>query len=427
MNRFICFLILLCVSVSLAAEDNWQQEANARIEKHRKEDVVFSVMRNGQPVPNASVDVKMTQHEFLFGCNIFMLDRFKATGENEDYAQKFADIFNFATLGFYWASYEWKRGEPNYAYSETVAEWCKEHNIRTKGHPLVWNYDDPKWLKDLPLEEIKRLQLERAAACAERFKEQINTWDVINEVVEWQNKKHSPRLTELGLTLGKEELVKASFATVRKANPAATLLINDYVHDNRYAALLDKLVIDGKPVFDVIGIQSHLHAGVWDNKHIWDTCERFAGFGVPLHFTELTILSTSMKKEWREDWSDVPGDAEGEKQQEREVVRFYTMLFSHPALAAITWWDFSDKGAWMNAPAGLVRSDMSPKPAYIALKKLIKEDWSTNTALKTDVSGKAAVRVFRGEYQITASLPDGTKKTVAATVKKGSNVIEIGL
>ena len=49
------------------------------------------------------------------------------------------------------------------------------------------------------------------------------------------------------------------------------------------------------------------------------------------------------------------------------------MIFSHPAVEAITWWDFSDRGAWQRAPAGFLRDDLSPKPAYERLQQPVKE------------------------------------------------------
>ncbi|MCD6507549.1 hypothetical protein J7M22_13115 [Candidatus Poribacteria bacterium] len=48
------------------------------------------------------------------------------------------------------------------------------------------------------------------------------------------------------------------------------------------------------------------------------------------------------------------------------------MLFSHPSVEAITWWDFSDRGAWQGTAAGFLRKDMSPKPAYERLTELVK-------------------------------------------------------
>jgi hypothetical protein len=81
------------------------------------------------------------------------------------------------------------------------------------------------------------------------------------------------------------------------------------------------------------------------------------------------------------------------------VERFYTVLFSHPAVEAITWWDLSDQGAWQRAPAGLLRRDMTPKPAYEVLHRLIKGDWWTRTAVTTGPDGRARLRGFFGEYR----------------------------
>ena len=61
----------------------------------------------------------------------------------------------------------------------------------------------------------------------------------------------------------------------------------------------------------------------------------------------------------------------------------------------------------MGAPAGLLRKDMSPKPAYNVLKKLTQEDWRTETSLTTDANGKATFRGFYGEYELMITTPDG--------------------
>ena len=97
--------------------------------------------------------------------------------------------------------------------------------------------------------------------------------------------------------------------------------------------------------------------------------------------------------------------AEGEAFQAREVERFYTMLYSHPAVEAITWWDFTDLHAWQGAPAGFLRKDMSPKPAYNVLHDLIKKKWWTRQELTTDQAGKARFRGTIGDYRVTVSFP----------------------
>ena len=140
------------------------------------------------------------------------------------------------------------------------------------------------------------------------------------------------------------------------------MILNDYRVDDAFAdGIVSKLVDEnGEPLYDVIGIQSHQHNEAWSVKKTWDVCERYGRFGKPLHFTETTFLSgeqaRNLKKKRGEEfvWASTPA---GERRQTEEVVRFYTLLFSHPAVEAITWWDFSDQRAWMGAPAGLLPAD----------------------------------------------------------------------
>ena len=55
----------------------------------------------------------------------------------------------------------------------------------------------------------------------------------------------------------------------------------------------------------------------------------------------------------------------------------------------------------MGAPAGLIHKDMTPKPAYLALRKLIREEWWTGPlTLEADRSGKVEFRGFLGEYVV---------------------------
>ena len=124
-------------------------------------------------------------------------------------------------------------------------------------------------------------------------------------------------------------------------------------------------------------------------------------FGVPLHFTELTVLSGRPKTDddWHRRQTDWPTTEEGEKSQLDYVQRLYRLLFSHPAVEAITWWDFPD-GCWQGAPAGLVRADLTPKPIYDRLLEMIKGEWWTQCEGCTNGEGEYKFRGFRGEYDV---------------------------
>ena len=70
-----------------------------------------------------------------------------------------------------------------------------------------------------------------------------------------------------------------------------------------------------------------------------------------------------------------PSTREGEARQADEIVRHYRTLVGHPAVRSATYWGLTDTRAWLGAPSGLVRADGTPKPAYHALKRLIKGEW----------------------------------------------------
>ncbi|HNS20330.1 MAG TPA: endo-1,4-beta-xylanase [Sedimentisphaerales bacterium] len=378
--------------------------AEERIEKHRKGTTLLRLLvPDGQALP-AGVDlrIRQTKHQFLFGCNIFKLGRCRTPADSGAYAGGFARLLNFATLPFYWWSYERQKGRPMDDRTEEIVRWCKDHDVTTKGHPLAWNYVDPPWLNGTP-EEVMRLQIERIARCVERFEGDIAIWDVVNEATHYdreQLKRDAPKLTEAIARMGVGEYVRTAFRTARQANPKARLIINDYRTDAAFADNVISQLVDteGKPLYDIIGIQSHMHGGYWGAAKAWSICERFARFGKPLHFTETTVLSGQKRG------SDWPTTPEGEQQQAQQAAEFYTVLFSHPAVEAITWWDFTDQDAWQQAPAGLVRSDMSPKPAYERLRELIKGKWWTDVEVRTGEQAALRFQGFLGHYEVQASL-----------------------
>lgn len=392
------------------SESEILSQADARIQKYRTGDAQLRLVTpDGKALKKGTrVTVEQTRHSFLFGCNIFMLGKCKTAAENAAYGKEFSDLLNYATVPFYWWDYEREAGHPNYESTERVADWCSAHHLTMKGHPLAWNYRDPSWLAS-DLAEAMRLQMQRITDIVGRFRGQINFFDVVNEATNFAREKtlqQAPKLTAGIEQMGLPNYLRTAFHQAREANPQATLVINDYITMDEYVEKVISQLVDAsaQPLFDAIGIQCHQHANVWSAEKIWDICERFAKVGKPLHFTEATILSGRPGKEnqTQPDWVSTP---EGERRQAEEVARFYTILFSHPAVQAITWWDFSDQGAWQQAPAGLVRADMTPKPAYEALMKLIKGRWWTRAEARVSRQGTAQFHGFYGDYQVSVKEP----------------------
>ena len=141
----------LAMPTSLFAADEESAEqildgADARIEKHRKGNSALRLLGpNGKPLDaSLEVNISQTKHEFLFGCNIFKLNRCRTPEDDAAYEKHFAAMLNFATLPFYWWNYERHQGKPDDARTDEIVRWCKAHSITTKGHLLDWNWGEHK-------------------------------------------------------------------------------------------------------------------------------------------------------------------------------------------------------------------------------------------------------------------------------------------
>ena len=172
------------IKLAAAAEKREQEivaATQAAIEKHRKADAKLRIVdAAGRPLAGVKVSIEQVSHDFLFGCNIYMFDRCKTEALNAAYKQRFAELFNYATVGFYWRWYEPQRGKPNYPYTDKVVAWCQGRGIQMKGHPRLWGDQAgvPPWSRGQPSAEVQRQRVEEIIG---RFRGKIGFWEVVNE------------------------------------------------------------------------------------------------------------------------------------------------------------------------------------------------------------------------------------------------------
>jgi GH35 family endo-1,4-beta-xylanase len=397
-NRYALSSPTGVAELTLATHKDWLAECRKReealmgaldqeIARVRKGSAAIRVVdAQGQPLAGAKVTAELQRHEFLFGGNIYMFDHFKTPQENELYQRRFAELFNYATVGFYWKWYEPQRGQPNYAYTDKVVAWCSERGIRMKGHPLLWANEAgvPAWSKDQPNPDLQKA---RVTEILGRYGQKIAAWEVVNEPAHLD-----------GIAIDEP------YRWARAADAEAYLIVNDYdVLGNGYPPffeLLQKAKAAGVP-FDGIGIQAHEPRTMrFPLASVKDILDHYARLGKDLHITEFTPTSAGQP---------ITGDSDGgtwdEETQAQYAQKFYRVCFAHPAVVAITWWDLCDEGAWLKG-GGLLRKDLSPKPAYDTLRKLIHEEWHTQAEGQTDAAGRFAFTGFAGKYQITVTAGD---------------------
>ncbi len=390
---------LLAQGYNAAREWFIMQGANDRIEKVRKGDASILILDdNNVPVRGARIYYEQQNHDFLFGSNMALLAKNGPNAVNQQWADAYIALFNYGTLPFYWDTYEAKQGQTSEMLLGMMADWAKKRGITTKGAPLIRANSLPAWAP-VAVDDMQKAQEKLVRDTVSAFCGKIDYWDVVDEPT-MGARVNSP--------LGNWMKVRTPAAVctdalgwARSACPTGTLVINDFRTDQDFRDLLQNIVRQ-KGKFDAIGIQSNMERGNWPLYQVWDTCERFKDFDVPLHFSEVTVLSgnprVGIASEQQGEWPSTPA---GEAVQAEYAERFYTMLFSHPSVQAITWWDLSDYGASQGAPAGLLRADMSKKPAYNRLLNLVRDVWWTRGNVYTGDDGTAHLRGFYGAYKLT--------------------------
>lgn len=398
---------------------------------HRKAKAKIQLLnKDGTPKANTKVSINQINHEFLFGCGAFQTLDYVDGKYDEDRINKWLNLFNYGTLPFYWGTYEPQEGKPISDTMMRAAKFLQEKDVKTKGHPLCWHTVCAPWLMNYDNATIFKKQIERIHRDVGQFKGVIDMWDVINEVVIMPiYDKYDNAVTRICKEKGRVGLVKEVFKAAYETNPDGTFLINDFNLSTNYEILIDGCLNAGVPI-NTIGLQSHQHQGIWGKEKQDETLARFEHFGLPIHFTENTIVAgplvapeiTDLQDAHYEDDAATP---EYEQMQADALEQQYRNLFeNHPLVTAITNWDYSD-GAWLNAPSGLIRRDGSLKPAYQRLYKLIKEEWHTQLELTTDANGFIEVEGFKGKYELTDSCASQNKAVFTLSDKSATIKLEV--
>ena len=424
---------------------------DAGIERYRKGNAHITLKdSDGNPLKNLKIKLKQKNHEFRFGANLFMLDELETDEKNEKYKKYFADVFNIATIPFYWDGLEPERGKPRYDKNspkvyrrpspDLCVEFCKEHGIEPREHALAYEGFFPKWLYGASVHEIKTELERRYKEISERYSDSIPTIEVTNEL-EWEKGRTA--------IYDEPDYMEWCFKLAEKYFPKNKLVPNEIMRlcwedrgkvTDKYYAYLEANMLKGCR-FDAIGMQYHTFfkkedeyektRPYYDPENLMKHMDLYAQLGKTLQVTEITIPAYS-------------NDAEDEAIQAEIIENLYKIWFSHPNMEQIIYWNTVDGYAhlWDPSPekikasqgdmtlgenvyfGGLLRFDLSPKPAYHTIKNLIQNVWHTDAEVTTDENGEAIMRGFYGEYDVTYTV-DGkeSKKTIKISKEQQNNDI----
>lgn len=256
---------------------------------------------------------------------------------------------------------------------DEVVRFAQAHGMKVRGHCLVWDHDNPKWLAEghLTPSQLSDLLDEHIATEMKHYAGQVFAWDVVNEALNEKGEaKDSIWYNRPGIGLAGKgtAYVEQALRWAHEADPKALLFYNEAEGEgmNRKSDAIYAMVRDfkqrGVPI-DGVGLQLHISDLNYDTNAVGVNIARLTLLGVQVHITELDV--------------SLPVGPDGQAAEEnlrrqadvyRGVVR---ACLKNPGCTAIQTWGFTDKYSWIGRHSGGTRGaalpfdgGYNPKPAY---------------------------------------------------------------
>jgi endo-1,4-beta-xylanase len=420
--------------------ESWDlEEANERIDSLRKGDFSVSLsLKSGTKIPiHTEYSLKQIKHEFLFGGSLSADWSVPNKKWYPQFKEYFSNLFNYATVNFYWASHEKIKGEWDYdsaPLSSEIYQWARDEGMVIKGHPLMWHQVLPEWIKNSE-RSVRKIDkdVKRHVKNLITSYPNIDHWDAYNEVpgIIWKDKDLGMRrwqaykgnkIDDNKFVSGPGFVTEAIMKIARKYRPDGYYVLNHYQHDDPFYHKQIQFCLENDVEFEAIGIQTHMHAVTqsFSEKSLWSALESFKQYKKPIFLSEVSVLSCGIFEDWRgldvqeKAWQNaidnqlpipiIEGTPELNFYQAEMTRDFYTLAFSHPLVESITWWTITDLDPWRGMPSGLLDINGEPKPVYFVLDNLINKEWNTSEKGKLADPGFFDFRGFYGSYEVAINL-----------------------
>jgi endo-1,4-beta-xylanase len=284
-----------------------------------------------------------------------------------DYARLVARECAMITPGLEakWPAVEPAEGVFRFGPLDHLVTFAQRNGLRLHMHNLIWAVGLPPWTIQA-LAEGRGSAMMRAHIAAEagRYRGKVESWDVINELVDprWPSAPEGMCNTPWRRALG-PAFVPQALVETHAADPGARLLINDddleYDAPDRdrkravYVRLIEAWMKQGVPLGG-FGLQAHIKPWL----PIAETAYRrflrdLAGFGLKIYVTEFDVCDRDMP----------PGIAARDAAVAGFTKRYLDLVLDEPAVCTVMTWGLSDGATWMLHDAAGRRPDgLAPRP-----------------------------------------------------------------
>jgi endo-1,4-beta-xylanase len=294
------------------------------------------------------------------------------------YASTLAREFNMleAEDAMKWWVLRRDRSAFNFQPGDELVRFAQEHQMKVRGHCLVWSRDNPDWLAqgNFTPRQLSRLLHQHITRVMKHYAGQVFAWDVVNEAFDEKGNVRDSRWYNqpgIGLSGKGTAYIERVFRWAHKADPHALLFYNEAEGEgmNRKSDAIYAMVKDfkrrGVPI-DGVGLQLHIPRLEFDVPALSANIARMTALGVQVHITELDVSLPAAP-----DGGSQTEDLARQGELYRAIVR---ACLDDRGCTAIQTWGFTDKYSWINSHSRGKRGlalpfdrTYEPKPAYRAL------------------------------------------------------------
>lgn len=255
-----------------------------------------------------------------------------------------------------WDTTEPANGSFNFGPADQIVSFAQSHNMRVRGHNLVWHSQLPSWVSSLPLSQVRGAMETHITTEATHYRGKVYSWDVVNEPF---NEDGSLRADVFFNAMGSGYVADA-IRTAHAADPNAKLYLNDFnieginAKSNAMFTLAQQLLAQGVPL-NGIGFESHFILGQIPSDMQADM-QRFANLGLDVAVTEL------------DDRIQLPASSANLQQQATDFGNVVRDCLGVTRCVGVSQWGVDDGNSWIpGAFPGFGAADMydgnfQPKP-----------------------------------------------------------------
>ncbi|THF74079.1 endo-1,4-beta-xylanase [Cohnella fermenti] len=251
--------------------------------------------------------------------------------------------------------------------ADQIVKFAMDNGMAVRFHTLVWHSQTPNWYfldeagkpmvdetDSAKREANKKLLLKRldtyVRTVVARYKDDIKSWDVVNEVVE-PGDPDGMRASNWYLITG-TDYIETAFRAAREAGGKdIKLYINDYGTDaankrDRIYELVKTMLDKGVPI-DGVGHQTHINLLSPSVDAMLASFNKFKELGLDNIITELdmSLYTWNDRSDYGE---DVPQDVLL-RQAARYRELFDALKANKGLVSAVTFWGIADNHTWLSS------------------------------------------------------------------------------